>query len=371
MVFYVYVFLLLATLAIVNELPLNRNARYVVVFFAYIVLVLFVGLRWETGNDWVPYHDYYASLTNLQDKAADFDIGYRIVSLWGKDLALSYSVFLLLYAGMYLGLVTVSFLDVSDKRTPWLLLLLYSSYLLGWMGTAREVMAIAICLFSLRYVLSRKLLLFLICICLAAMFHASAICFVFAWPLSRVALKRAHIWLTLCILVLCAEIGVGAWLLRMIGQLLHIPSLDAKLIAYQAISVQDMGFAVGNITVLLYLKRLVYLLFFTIFYKKFETASEKLYFNLYLFSLILFVLFLDIIPALPLRLGMYFSVYELFLFVSLIDKFKWQSFRLLYRCGLILLFATRLYMSLYTYFPDLYIPYKGIFINTDVFRSMY
>lgn len=371
MTVYLILFSLLATLGLASNLHLSRNARLALVLIGYLALVLFVGLRWQTGNDWDPYHDYYHSLTGLQDKSDEFELGYRLVSVGARDLLLPYSAFLLFYSAIYLGLITLSFGQEEFRWTSWLLLLFYSSYLLGWMGTARQVMAIAICLFATKFVLARRPIPFLLCVAAATLFHATAVCYLAAWPLSYLSLKRWHVWAMMGVLIVIVIVGGGEFLVNEAGKIFHISYLDEKIAFYTALSTQELGFQDSDLSFLWYVKRLAFFAFFVAFLGRFTSRAEKLYFNLYLLSLILFVVFIKAIPMLPLRAGLYFSVFELFLLVALIDKFRNRWIRYVYMALLVMMSLGRLYSSIYTYHPDLYIPYKGIFINSDRYRGTY
>jgi hypothetical protein len=371
MIFYLLIFTFLSALALMSDAPISSNARFLIVLISYVAVVMVAGLRWETGNDWVPYYDYYQSLTQLDDKAADFEVGYRAISLALKDMSFSYSGFLLIYSGIYLWIMIFGFKEDNYGKTPWLILLLYSSFLLGWMGTARQAMAIALCLLAARCLIQRRILPFIILTVIATTFHTTAWCFFLAWPLAHLKLRRFQIWAILGTLILFAMMGGGQVMVRAAGNLLHIPYLDSKLVFYQAISDSDLQYAAGSLAFLWYAKRLAFLVFFTIFFDRFQSRSERIYFNLYLFSLILFLVFVGVIPMIPLRAGLYFSVFELFLLVGLIDKFRAPWARSCYKIAVVLIALSRLYSSVYLYHPDLFVPYKGLFINQEFMRAMY
>ncbi|MDE3188338.1 MAG: hypothetical protein KGM96_12565, partial [Acidobacteriota bacterium] len=59
MTIYLIVFWLLALAAVLMELKLTKGARLSLLVLSYLLIVVFVGLRWETGNDWGNYYNYY------------------------------------------------------------------------------------------------------------------------------------------------------------------------------------------------------------------------------------------------------------------------------------------------------------------------
>lgn len=369
MTVYIVIFALLALIAIAMQVRLAKSTQIALVAFAYCILVLFVGLRWETGNDWSPYYEYYTSLHSMNDNASEFEIGYRIISLALKDLGVPYQAFLLIYSALYLGLIFIGFASESLALTGWIILLFYSTFLLGWMGTARQVMALGICICSVRYILRRRPVRFLACIALASSFHATAVCFLLAWPLARVKLSRMQLWIVVILSSGAAVFNVSKLITDYVGAALEIPYFSEKLAFYQRVSVTDMDLNGGDLTILWFLKRLVFLGLFVLLFRLFEnSAAHQLYFKLYLVSTLMFLLLFASVPMIPLRAGLYFSIFELFLLALVTRKVGHPALRKLY-CGfLLVLAASRLYSALFLYHPVTFIPYKTQFLNEEIIR---
>ena len=77
---------------------LQRNS---IISFLYIIIVLQIGLRWETGTDWKPYLDNFE---NSQDSSillinalTGIEIGYGFFVFLIKKIFDNYSFFLLNY----------------------------------------------------------------------------------------------------------------------------------------------------------------------------------------------------------------------------------------------------------------------------------
>lgn len=371
MIIYAIVFIILGGLATLSSIKVSRNARIAITLAAAIILTLFAGLRKDTGNDWNPYEEYYQSLHTIHDKSADFELGYRATSLVIKLSGVPYPGFLILYTAIYIGIFTLAFNREGYRDATWLLFLLYSSYLLGWMGTARQVLAIAICVYSLRYIRSREYLKFLFAVSIASLFHTTALIFLIAWPLDRIQLRRTALMLIVFGAVACGLAGAGETFVNLAGSALHISYLQEKINFYTALSVQDLGFQDSSLSVLWYLKRVLTFCFFMFFFARFKTEDEQLYMKLYVFSIVLFVVFMKSIPMLPLRAGLYFSIFELFLLVALIPGYEYKWSRRVYIVFLVLIAFVRLTSSLFAYHPELYIPYKSIWLNQEMYRGMH
>jgi hypothetical protein len=368
MIVYLFIFVVLALIAFAMEANLTKNARIAFICIGYCVILLYVGLRWETGNDWSPYYNYYNSLSSIHDNSDEFELGYRVLSILAKSVCLPYGGFLFIYSAIYLALIVISFKGENHKISGWMILLFYCSFLLGWMGTARQVMAIGICLISVRYVLARKRIKFLLCIALASCFHASALSFLLAWPLAQLKFKMRYA--VIAVILLAAMLYTSVGTASMAFVLEHSPWLLDKIIYYAPITTTDLDLSGGDLAFLWYLKRILSLATFVLFRKMFVSGAEKLYLKLYAVSVVMFVVFFKSIAMIPLRMGLYFSVFELFLLASLTQRIKTPALQKIYCAFLVVVAFSRLYSSLYLYHPEMFLPYKTQFFNEDVFRPL-
>lgn len=351
------------------EARLTRNTRIVLLVLAYLVLVLFAGLRWETGNDWFNYYNYYDSLSRTDNPNTSFEIGYQLASVIMSRSGLSYSGFLLIWSSLYLGIFFLNFGEENLRIAGWIVLQFYSAYLLGLMGTSRQVMAIALCLFSVRYLLTRNWLRFVICVAVATAFHTTALCFLLAWPLSRIKLKLLYVWLALGALFVAAALNAGALLVRSAGNLLNISYLDQKIAAFEGLTGSDLNLAGGDLTLFFYAKRLIFLVVFLLLFRFFSEERDQLYFKLYFFSMVIFVLFFSTDAVLAMRAGLYFQIFELFLLALLTRRIKVPAWRGAFCVFLICLSLSRLWTTIFLNNPKVFVPYKGLLINQDTPRD--
>ena len=288
MTVYLFIFAILSLIAILMELRLTRSARLTLICLAYLTLVLFVGLRWETGNDWISYYSYYQHLSSLGYDPGKFEIGYRFLSFIVKSLGFSYTEFLLLYAAIYIGLIFISFASAGLEISGWLALGFYSFYLLGMMGTSRQAMAVAICLFSVRYVIAKQWLSFLLCISMATAFHVSALCFLLTWPLARIRINSRYLWIALVVLAGLSTLSPGTLVLESISNFSPSISFVEK---FAALSVdpdaQELAAVSGNPALHLYIKTSIFLALFLLGSRHLKTDQEQLFLKLYFVSCII------------------------------------------------------------------------------------
>ncbi|WP_431101844.1 EpsG family protein [Roseateles noduli] len=364
---YLFIFLVTAVLVPSDRMNFTPQARLASLSVPFVLLLLLTGTRVSTGNDWRPYYDYFANLSSLSDKADDFEIGYRLFAYVAKAAGLNNESFLLLSSFLYLGAFFLVFR--KQRGAVALVLLFYCTYLLGWMGTARQVIAIGLTVLAGQSLLDGHRLRFFVLVLLAGTFHQTAVIFLLAWYLVR---PVPRLWTTLAIVATCVAIGqTGKILLPVaLDRFTGVEGLGDKLLFYGDLGSEELGQASGALLgVLWYVKRLVFLGFFLALRNHFNTRALAFYFNAYLLSVALFLMVDPTLPILATRGANYFSVYELFLLASLVATRARLS--VLVIPMIILLSGQRLYTSLYAYHPDLYLPYKGLFINEDFRREVY
>lgn len=373
MTVYLIVFGILGLVALLMELPLTRKSRIALLAFSYLILVVLVGLRWETGNDWPNYFDYYRHAEFLKDNASEFEIGYRFFSIVIKHTGLSFAGFNLIYALIYLGLFFLSFKREGFEVSGWLVLQLFSPFLFGLMGTTRQVMAIAICMFSVRYLLSRQMLKFLLCIAIATAFHVSALAFLIAWPLPRIRLTQLRIWIVFAGLTIASLLHVGNLLFEFAEQrvaVLRLADLESRLVAEQGASATDFNNAVGSVaTVAQIVGRFALLFVFTLCFKLYREEADQTYFKLYLISIVIVVLLSGPVYVLALRVALYFSLFQIHLLALLTRRMPNRVARQLCCVALLALSFARLWSAVYFVRPRIFVPYKAVFFNQDVPRD--
>jgi hypothetical protein len=376
---YLIIFWLLALAALLMQLKLTRTAKLSLIALSYVLLVLFVGLRWEVGNDWAQYYDYYRHISSLRDRydvflmGQGYGVGYRLISVWIKNTGLPFAGFNLMYAAIYLGLIFLSFKHDNFKISGWLILQLYAPFILGLMGTMRQVMAIAICMFSIRYLLSKDWRRFLLCVCFATAFHISALVFLFAWPLARIRLTFRRMSILVVVVFLALVLDVGSLATKygvLYASAFNNADLDQKLLLEQAATSEQFEFAAGSrVTVLWTVSQLALLLLFIACFRLFSEEADRLYFKLYLTGVVLLLLLSGPMLVLAERASLYFTLFQMHLIALPTRRIKRSLLRQLYCAALIAVCLARLCTGLYLQHPRYFLPYKGVFINQDVRRD--
>ena len=154
---YIFTILFLFSSSVAEvKFKITLKTKLNLLFFSYWLLVLQVGLRWETGTDWNSYLSYFENMNSFNDVQKYFKIesGYVILNVLINFISNSYSVFLLIHAVFFHYLFINGLKKYSYYVFP--ALLMYYVLFIGFMGSNRQLLALAICFYGLKYVIEGK-----------------------------------------------------------------------------------------------------------------------------------------------------------------------------------------------------------------------
>jgi len=369
---YILTFLILAIAAAYSTFITNKKS----LFFLFVIALWFIfhdGFRWETGTDWAPYQLYFRDCLDLE--ITYFDIGYDVINVFVRTFTEQYSVFLIVHAVIIYSLL-VNSISKYSVNSALSLLLLYCS-MLSYMGMSREYLAFAICVFSIRYAMERKMIKFYGTVLFACLFHKSAVFFFIVYFLINLRSNKYYLYI-LGTAVIISISGIISYLpINQILLILGNNVVSDKLDLYYNLKYgQD---AVSLTTTLLSLGRKLFFLFLLIFYR--DTLKNKspyftILFNMYFISNIIYIVFnntpLQIFIS---RMNLYFNVSEVLLIPIIFYLFKDRSTKMVFYIFIVFYSAMLLVKSINNYeMPgksNLLYPYKGIIVNSDYYREMW
>lgn len=365
----IYIFTL-GVLLIFSFLELRADLTTVqhkgMLVFVYMLFVFQVGLRWQTGTDWDTYLLHFEEINKLSDvyyTITGFEQGYSFFILIVKYFWNSYTAFLLIHALLYYVLVFSAF----KRLSPYIFisLLVFYAASMGVLGSNRQLIALGICLFALRYVVRKKAFSFFLLVGLAFMFHSSAILFIVYYFLNR-DIKQSLLFAILVLSFIIGKTSLPTTAFSFVGD--NIGGMGASKVLYYTERYQEDS-ALYRLGILGLLKRLFFVGLFAYNYKVLTARLPyyKLIFNGYIVGFVIYLLFSSSILVLVNRGSLYFSVMEALLLSSqfLLLKNKHYQVNLL-----ILLFIVTIFLFFQSIagYADLFVPYKGIFINSDFHR---
>jgi hypothetical protein len=343
----------------------TRSAMLVIVF---VLFVGQIGLRWEMGTDWIPYHEHFEQdhtwESILLNVVIGFELGYGLFVWLIHSASENYTVFLLIHALIFYTLILKANNRLS--KYPILTLLLFYALMMGLTGSNRQLLAIAVCLYSLKYAINRNLAAFLLCIVVATLFHTSALLFSIYYLLNR-DLKRRTTFLLLGLSIVIGFSSIPAFVFNSIAGIFG-DTFSHKAEYY----IEGSSLGGASLSVLGLVRRILVLFVALYFYKPItqRVPTFRIVFNGYLAGLILYFLFAHSLLIVVNRGSLYFSVMEAFILGSIPVALKGDSTRKIALGALFIFSIVAFYQSISAY-PDLFIPYQGIFINSDYHRNLY
>jgi len=350
-------------------LELTTLQKKRLVFFLYFLLVVQIGLRWETGTDWNPYLENFEGSDDyniiILNSLTGFEIGYGTLIFLMKKLFNSYSVFLFFHAVIFYLVI----FRTAKKYSPFFFvsIIFFYATTLGVVGSNRQLLAIIICLLGMDFIFEKKPIKFLGVIFLASLFHTTAFLFAVYYFFNR-NFKSATIVLVLVLSFIIGKTGLPFLLFSKFGGIFG-ELASSKTVAYSEGSDSALQNSLGIVGLL---KRLVFIAIFTYNY---SFLSKRLYYykvlyNGYIFGMVLYFLFASSLLILVNRGSLYFNIMESFLLSCQFLVFYKRFDRVCLFFVLLLISIVFLFQSVSAY-PDLFDPYKSIFYNIDYKRDMH
>lgn len=367
---YIITLLLIFVLGVLDlRLKLTDFQRNFWIGFLYIIIVLQIGLRWETGTDWKSYLDNFETSDDynivLLNSLTGFEIGYGTFVFIIKNIFDSYSFFLVLHATIFYSII----FRTSKKYSPYFFISLLFFYAtnIGIVGSNRQLLAIAICLTALPFVIDRKPIKFFVIIIIASLFHSSALLFAIYYFLNRY-IKWYVVLTSLLVAFVIGKTSVPVKLFSLAGGIGEMASSKVEAYGNAAKGVmQDASLSIFGL-----IKRILFLIMFTINMKYLseKLSYYKILYNGYAFGLFLYFLFSSSLIIIVNRGSLYFNIMESFLISSQFLVIGSRSEKAYLLVILLIISVLFLIQSISPY-PDLFDPYKSLFYNQDFYRQMY
>ncbi len=332
-------------------------------------VILFIGLRWDTGTDWNSYYRiFYTSDTSSDYDSVVFGIDYgyialnRIVFLFSQN----YTTFLIIDALIAIIPVYI-FIERSTKLPCMGVFLFYCSYALThFMGSNRRMIAIGfVCIGFLaltrEHRLGRNWPKWAVPFAVAAVFHRTS---VGALPGLFVGDKAWRTRTTLLVLGLSVALGTSGLSFTLLESLADALSQYTGISAVQKLIFYTSGDAQFDLNVNLTQQAMLgaakrsTVLVILITYMRFGRPSiyaQRLY-NVYIMGCALY--FAMISAPIFQIISTYFSIVEIALIPIVFNDIK--SFKVPYTMYLLGIPLLLLISSLLPYL-DLYVPYRSIY----------
>lgn len=287
--FYLIIFLILLIFAFIESFTQYKN-KYILYGIVFLLLTFISGFRYETGVDWVMYEgqmDYSYSLIEAfeRDKwdwlSLRLDVGYSILLALIKTFGGGVQTLFFIIA-----LVTQILLYLNLRKYSSRILLSYLIYYCFFffvfdLSGIRQGLAIQLFFYSIRFIINRSFLKFLICIIFATLFHwSAAILFPLYFFLERkISVKLSVFIVVFSTLVFTFQIK---WLGAIMGDFLtkinSFTLLAKKVEAYTTNDFFARERSWDKMTIYAYL-RIIALIFFNYLFR--EKYKDNKYYNIF------------------------------------------------------------------------------------------
>ena len=325
----------------------------------FIILFALSACRLNVGNDYAKYVEFM-HLVNC-DSYVPTEIGFNLLVklIYGLSGFENFLLVFAVYSFVTVLLFLLALYEQSDEFSLSFFLFMTLGYYFQTFSTVRYYLALAIALYSMKFVLRRQWGRFLILVLLGATFHKSLLVVI---PLYFLASLRWKKWQLALAALFCTTF-------------LFMQDFYLKVVVFLYPTYEDTEYLEGGTSYINILRCAAVLAFAGIVYLmerrgKAGTLAEEprfwFYFYLNLGALVLYT-FCSFLPIIS-RIGYYLTVSQILFLPMLLARVKEERWRRLFRVGILL--AAVLYFAMYLRRAAndgvLVLPYKTFLFNDMV-----
>lgn len=249
LIYYIIFF----ALAFTSYFEFSNNTKFSKQWYYTIVVVMMLtaGLGYGLSPDWIAYRNTFELLFDTDwselgffGEMAGMEAGYLAVNKFLGTLGFDFGMVTLVIATVSLYLKSTTFYKYGGL--PFLVLFIYAmpNFMFEEHVHIRQGLANAIAIYSIRYVIDKKLIKFLICIAIGYQFHESIIVFVLAYWIAHFKFNTITIGWLVALAIVGNYTGLNS-IIEVIMQ--YMPVESEKFEDYQSQLYTESDVAVGDI----------------------------------------------------------------------------------------------------------------------------
>jgi len=280
---YLFIFTYIYARAILFELLLIKKTD----LFLYFLIIFILCFSYSTGADWRYYQNFYENIvpsltfTDFLNDNTYFERGYALLNIVFYNF-LNYELFMGLISGLCVYIIIKRITQYSHNSYIAISLYLSAFFLTALLEpTIRQLIAMSIIIYGLKYIDTNKFLQYLLVLILAAQFHQSAYIFIILYFMNKINLdikKTIILFIFMAIIILNLQtilFYLGDYLTFLQKYLVYFQS--ERIINYERSFIVSIYFSI---------KSIIYLII--IFYAYDQYPYRKIYIkNLAITSIIL------------------------------------------------------------------------------------
>jgi hypothetical protein len=293
--------LIIAIISAVTNLDYKNNAFTLA--GGSFILFLLASFRHESmGIDTMDYMLDFMTLFNMIDTTEGYEIGFEYFKIFVASFTDNPILFLMANSLIFITSVFIFLYRYSNEAFLSIIVFISLGYYQFSFSGLRQSFAIAVILFSYKFIKDKNFFYFFIFVLIAAQFHNSALIFLIAYPVAHLKISFRHFGIMAIYFGLIYFFGI--YLLETLIDLLKIDFLSGRFRAYYDPTLQTT-LSLSGFAVLFAIWSFCYVI-----YIKYD-SHEQLKTLLNVVFIGLFFQSLTVLLAEFFRLSMYFSIFIL------------------------------------------------------------
>lgn len=317
------------------------------------VFILLTGFRYGIGQDYFYTYVPYFEQVRMGIAPPDIEVGYYLLN-WAVSRFTDDPTPVFLFCSIaFIGLTYAAIMRESSHPVLSVFLLFGMSFLFIFMNAMRQMTAVALLLFSIRYIDERRLAPFIACVALSSTFHGSSVLFLVAYLLPKLTIN-----IPVCVVLTMAFLAFKS-------QIASIVNLIIEQTQYSGYigSIFDTG-ETGSVIIAM---NAVVLLFAAVAPRLFgEEYSER--YKLLLWCQLIATLIAILSGAIPLsqRIRWIFALPAIILLPLAIDAIGDKRARFLVQITVVVLYVTYIAITIGLWNGNNVVPYQSVFFRNVV-----
>lgn len=295
---YIYLFIIFLIILFNKKINTNKMNFFDVIILFFMITVC--GLRKNVGTDYGLYKFYYGNL----GKGSRFEIGFKNLMIFCNKIGCSYNVFIFIIAAITIILFYLLIKRYSKKPADSIFYFVTLGYYAFLFNIIRQMLAISISLFGIKYIKEKNFIKYLVVIVIASLFHLSALIMIPVYFLLKLPNNRkiniALIFICICAMFLYND--VYHFVIKNFTQYSAYSEVNAYTFTKPGLGTYIVGLVNFVLFIVMFINR-----------KKIRELDDMYdeYFKLFSYSLI-FTGF-SFVNSIAVRAGYYLSIYMIFL----------------------------------------------------------
>lgn len=355
---YILLFLFLIIVSCIVMFKNTKNLEVIALFYVFIVLSLFAGLRYQIGFDYDSYSNIFKqvptiseiTISRLKDLQIYAEYGYILLNTIVKSLGLNINVVFIVVSLVTMFIICFTYRKYTKYYIVAVFVYCARFYFMLNMGQIRQGLAMAIVLLSIKYIDERKALKFILIVFIAGSFHSVAYIMLPMYFINKITINEKLFWILIVFVML---LGVTGWFGIFINSFSNF--LPKSILNYYYNP--EYGYKLGVLnSVTLFRILICFIIFRFIGTIRNNVKYFDIIFKIYLCGIIILIVFNEV-AVLASRTATLYAMFEPIFIGSFIcifkNKFVGHAIILVY---IFILIYVNFYLRMY----NVFIPYRSI-----------